>query len=133
MTTQSTSSTPTDAVTTFTAAFAGLVATGDTGPVEQLLAPGFRHHRPDATSSTKDQWLSAVRGSLERIAGMEVEVKHVLASGDHVVMHRRRRLPGGPEITVVDICRFEDELIAEVWEIIEPAAEAAAHLSWWDA
>lgn len=130
MTTQSTSA---DTVTAVTTAFAGLVATGDTGPVEQLLAPDFRHHRPDATSSTKEQWLDAVRGSLERIDGMEVEVKHVLATEDHVVMHTRRRLPGGPEITVVDICRFEDAKIAEAWEIIEPTAEAAAHLSWWDA
>lgn len=130
MTTQSTS---TDAVRAVTTAFAGLVATGDTGPLEQLLAPDFRHHRPDATSSTKEQWLDAVGGSLERIDGMEVEVKHVLAADDHVVMHTRRRLPGGPEITVVDICRFEGSMIAESWEIIEPAAEAAAHLSWWDA
>lgn len=130
MTTQNT---PTDAVNSLTAAFADLVATGDVGPVEQLLRPDFLHHRPDGTSSTKEQWLAAVRGSLEQINGMEVEVEHVLASADHVVMHTRRRLPGGPEITVVDICRFEDGMIAEVWEIIEPASEAAAHMSWWDA
>ncbi|MFJ9387917.1 nuclear transport factor 2 family protein [Nocardioides sp. NPDC101246] len=130
MTTQST---PTDAVDSLTAAFAGLVATGDVEPVERLLRPDFVHHRPDATTSTKEQWLAAVRSSLERIGGMEVEVEHVLATDEHVVMHTRRRLPDGPEITVVDICRFEDGMIAEIWEIIEPAAEAAAHLSWWDA
>jgi predicted SnoaL-like aldol condensation-catalyzing enzyme len=48
-------------------------------------------------------------------------------------MHSRRRLPSGPEITVVDIMRFEDGLIAEAWETIEPTAEAVAHLTWWDA
>lgn len=130
MTTQST---PTDAANSVTAAFAGLVATGDVGPVAQLLTPDFRHHRPDGSSSTKEQWIAAIRSSLERIDGMEVEVEHVLATDDHVVMHTRRRLPDGPEITVVDICRFEDGKISEAWEIIEPAAEAAAHLSWWDA
>lgn len=126
-------STPTDVVNSLTTAFGGLVATGDVGPVEELLRPDFLHHRPDGTSSTKEQWLAAVRASLERIDGMEVEVKHVLACDDHIVMHTRRRLPDGPEITVVDICRFEDEMIAEAWEIIEPTAEAAAHLTWWDA
>jgi predicted SnoaL-like aldol condensation-catalyzing enzyme len=113
-------------------AFAGLVETGDVGAVERVLSDGFVHHRPDSTTSTRTEWLAAVRASLERIAGMQVEVLHVLADGDHVVMHSRRRLPSGPGITVVDIMRFEDGLIAETWETIEPSAEAKAHLTWWD-
>ena len=113
------------------AAFAGLVETGDVAAVERVLSDGFVHHRPDSTSSTKAEWLASMRASLEKIAGMEVEVQHVLADGDHVVMHSRRRLPSGPEIAVVDIMRFEDGLIAEAWETIEPTAEAASHLTWW--
>ena len=38
----------------------------------------------------------------------------------------------GPEITVVDIWRIDDGLIAEGWEIIEPVAEVAANLVWWE-
>ncbi|MCP2283307.1 putative SnoaL-like aldol condensation-catalyzing enzyme [Promicromonospora umidemergens] len=113
-------------------AFAGLVETGDVAAVERVLSDGFVHHRPDSTSSTKHEWLASVRASLERIAGMRVEVLHVLADGEHVVMHSRRRLPSGPEIAVIDIMRFEGGLIAEAWETIEPTAEAAGHLTWWD-
>ena len=112
-------------------AFAGLVESGDVASVERVLSDGFVHHRPDSTSSTKPEWLAAMRASLEHIAGMQVEVLHVLADGDHVVMHSRRRLPSGPEITVVDIMRFENGLIAEAWETIEPTSEAASHLTWW--
>lgn len=129
----STESTTADNKTIVGQAFAGLVETGDVAAVERVLSDSFVHHRPDSTSSTKPEWLASVRRSLENIAGMQVEVLHVLADGDHVVMHSRRRLPSGPEITVVDIMRFEDGSIAEAWETIEPTAEATSHLTWWNA
>ncbi|MEU8801757.1 nuclear transport factor 2 family protein [Spirillospora sp. NPDC048819] len=113
-------------------ALAELIEAGSVDALDPLLSDGFVHHRPDSTSSTKAEWLAAVNAALTPLAGMQVEVHHLLADGDHVVMHSRRRLPGGPEITVVDIWRFDDGLIAECWEIIEPAAQAAANLAWWE-
>lgn len=113
-------------------ALAELMETGGVEGLEPLLRDDFVHHRPDA-DSTKAQWLAAVRAALTPLAGMSVEVRHLLADGDHVVMHSRRRLPdGGPEIAVVDVWRVEDGLIAEGWEIIEPVAQAAANLAWWE-
>lgn len=129
MTTQRTS---TDHKSIVTGAFAALVESGDVAALERVLSDGFVHHRPGSTSSTKAEWLASVHGSLARIAGMQVEIQHLLADGDHVVMQSRRRLPSGPEISVVDIWRFEGDLIAEAWETIEPAAEAVAHLTWWE-
>ncbi|MED7931410.1 nuclear transport factor 2 family protein [Nonomuraea sp. LP-02] len=114
-------------------ALTALVATGDVDALAPLLSDDFLHHRPDATSQTKLEWLAAVSAALVPTAGMQVEIQHVLADGDHVVMHSRRRLPGGgPEITVVDVWRLDDGLIAEAWEIIEPASQAAANLTWWE-
>lgn len=113
-------------------ALAELIETGSADGLAPLLSDDFVHHRPDATTSTKAQWLRAVEAALTPLAGMRVEIHHLLAEGDHVVMHSRRSLPGGgPEIAVVDIWRIDDGLIAEGWEIIEPVAEAAAHLTWW--
>ena len=126
-----TESTTTDNKSIMAGAFAGLVETGDAAAIERVLSDGFVHHRPDSAPSTKAEWLASVRGSLEKIAGMEVEILHLLADGDHVVLHSRRRLPSGPEITVVDVMRFEGGLIAEAWETIEPTAEAPAHREWW--
>ncbi|MFI6923326.1 nuclear transport factor 2 family protein [Nonomuraea spiralis] len=111
-----------------------LVGTGDVDALAPLLSDGFVHHRPDSTASTKAEWLDAVRAALVPLAGMAVEIDHVLADGDHVVMHSRRRAPGGgPEIVVVDIWRLDDGLITEAWEIIEPVSQAAANLTWWAA
>ncbi|SDL20338.1 nuclear transport factor 2 family protein [Nonomuraea jiangxiensis] len=110
-----------------------LVGTGDVDALAPLLTDDFVHHRPDSTSSTKAEWLAAVRAALIPLAGMQVEIQHVLADGDHVVMYSRRWLPGAePGIAVVDIWRLDDGLIAEAWEIIEPVARATEHLTWWE-
>ncbi|RAO13990.1 nuclear transport factor 2 family protein [Micromonospora noduli] len=115
-------------------ALAGLVDTGDVDTLASYLSEDFTHHRSDSTTSTRAQWLAAVRAALGPTAGMRVDILHLLADGDHVVVHSRRRLPdGGPEIVVVDVLRIADGLIAEVWELIEPAAQAAANGAWWDA
>ncbi|WP_399892083.1 nuclear transport factor 2 family protein [Streptomyces sp. BBFR51] len=115
-------------------ALAELIKTGSVDGLEPLLSDDFVHHRPDSISSTKTEWLAAVQAALIPLTDMRVEVHHLLAEGDHVVMHSRRQLPdAGPEIAVVDIWRIDDGLIAEAWEIIEPVAQAAANLVWWEA
>ncbi|MFC0505132.1 nuclear transport factor 2 family protein [Micromonospora costi] len=114
-------------------ALAGLIATGDVDALAQFLSDDFVHHRPGSTTSTKGEWLAAVRAALVPLVGMQVEIHQVLADGDHVVVYSRRWLPDGPEIAVVDIWRIDDGLIAEGWEIIEPTAQVAANLTWWKA
>ncbi len=112
-------------------AFTALVATGDVGVLADALADDFVHHRPDQDRS-KEAWLDAVRRAMVPLAGMRVEIDHLLADGDLVVLHSRRRLPERDRaITVVDVWRFEQGRIAEAWEVIEPDAEGAAHFTWW--
>lgn len=128
-----TASMTTDNKTIVQRALTELMETGSVDALKPLLGEDFIHHRPDATSSTKAEWLAAVQAALIPLADMRVEVHHLLADGDHVMMHSRRQLPDdGPEIAVVDIWRLEEGLIAEGWEIIEPVAQAAAHLVWWE-
>ncbi|NYH40740.1 putative SnoaL-like aldol condensation-catalyzing enzyme [Micromonospora jinlongensis] len=114
-------------------ALAGLIETGDVNTLASFLSDDFLHHRSDATTSTKAEWLAAVHAALGPTAGMQVEILHLLADTDHVVVHSRRRLPdAGPEIVVVDVLRVADGLIAEVWEIIEPVAQTAVNAAWWE-
>ncbi|MEU1397125.1 nuclear transport factor 2 family protein [Micromonospora zamorensis] len=114
-------------------ALAGLIETGDVDTLASFLSDDFLHHRSDSTTSTKVEWLAAVQAALGPTAGMQVEILHLLADTDHVVVHSRRRLPdAGPEIVVVDVLRVADGLIAEGWEIIEPVALAAANGTWWE-
>lgn len=113
-------------------ALATLLQTGDVDALAPFLSERFVHHRPDATSRTKPEWLAAVRAALGPLAGMDVLVEHLVADGDCVVMHSRRSLPTGAQIVVIDIWRIEAGLIAEAWEIIEIVAHAAGNFRWWE-
>jgi predicted SnoaL-like aldol condensation-catalyzing enzyme len=113
-------------------ALAALLQTGNVDALAPFLSESFVHHRPDASSRTKSEWLAAVEAALVPLAGMDVAVQHLLGDGDRVVMHSLRRLPAGPQIVVVDIWRIEGGRIAEAWEIIEPVAHAAANFRWWE-
>ena len=120
---------PADNLSIIERALAGLVADGATDALDSLLREDFVHHRPDATR-TKADWLAAVRAV--PLDDLRVELQHVLADGDRVVMVSRRRLDGGgPGITGVDIWRLEDGLIVEGWETIEPVGDATANFTWW--
>lgn len=78
----------------------------------------------------KAEWLAALRAV--PLAELRVELHHLLTDGAYVVMHSRRWLTsGGPYITGVDIWRLEDGLIVEGWELLEPRADAAQHMLWW--
>ncbi|MFD2353831.1 hypothetical protein ACFSTC_38060 [Nonomuraea ferruginea] len=50
-------------------ALTALVATGDVDALAPLLSDDFLHHRPDATSKTKSEWLAAVGAALVPLAG----------------------------------------------------------------
>ncbi|RKS79676.1 putative SnoaL-like aldol condensation-catalyzing enzyme [Actinomadura pelletieri DSM 43383] len=114
-------------------ALSKLLETGDAEALAPALSDDFLHHRPDGLTRTKTEWLAAIRASWENIADMKVEINHILADGDHVVLHTRRTLPDdGPQVTVVDILRLDNDLIAEAWETIEPSAQAPANLEWWE-
>jgi predicted SnoaL-like aldol condensation-catalyzing enzyme len=114
-------------------AMTGLIETGDVDALATFLSDDFVHRRPGSITETKMEWLDAVRAAMVPLAGMQIEIHKMLADDDHVVVYSRRWLPdAGPEIAVVEIWRIEDGLIAEGWETIEPVAQVAANLVWWE-
>ncbi|MEV4343331.1 nuclear transport factor 2 family protein [Actinoplanes sp. NPDC049596] len=110
-----------------------LLETGDAAGLAPFLSDDFVHHRPGLPDRDKTEWLAAVAASLGPTAGLQVEIEHFLADGDCVIMHSRRGLPAGPAIAVAEIWRVRDARVTEGWELIEPVAQAAANLRWWEA
>jgi len=91
------------------------------GQVEQAFArfagPRFRHHNPyfagDAAAIKAGMLANAAR-----FPDMLFEVQRAIAEGPLVAVHSRARMqPGAPDIAIVHILRFEDGLIAEMWDI----------------
>jgi predicted SnoaL-like aldol condensation-catalyzing enzyme len=114
-------------------AMTGLIETRDVDALATFLSDDFVHRRAGSVTETKVEWLAAVRAALVPLAGMQIEIHKMLADDDHVVVYSRRWLPdAGPEIAVVEIWRIEDGLIAEGWETIEPVAQVAANVVWWE-
>ncbi|WP_433041412.1 nuclear transport factor 2 family protein [Dactylosporangium sp. CS-033363] len=113
-------------------AMSGFLETGDVDTLGTFLHPDFVHRRPGGHDASKAEWLDSVRAAQTRLTAMEVEIRHLLPAGDHVVVHTVRRLPGGPAIAVIELWRFADGLIVEGNEIIEPLAQVEANLRWWE-
>jgi predicted SnoaL-like aldol condensation-catalyzing enzyme len=91
------------------------------GQVEQAFArfagPQFRHHNPyfagDAAAIKAGMLANAAR-----FPDMLFEVQRAIAEGPLVAVHSRARMQAGsPDIAIVHILRFEDGLIAEMWDI----------------
>ncbi|MFE4452228.1 nuclear transport factor 2 family protein [Streptomyces sp. NPDC056796] len=87
--------------------------------VAPLLRDDFADHGLPFRTSTKADWLAVAREL--PLAGMRVDIRRLVAEGDHVTMFSRRWLPAaGLDIAVADVFRVRDGLIAERWEIVEP-------------
>lgn len=86
---------------------------------EKYVAPGFRHHNAyypgDAASLQK-----GMQESAERFPNKRFDIQRAVEEGDVVMVHSRMLLqPGMPEAALVHIFRFENDRIAELWDICQ--------------
>ncbi len=96
-----------------------IVAGDIRGAYERHVGDGFRHHNPyfagDANSLRKGMEEDEARNP-----GKRLDVQVALQDGNHVAVHSRlRRSSGEPDIAVVHIFRFEQDRIAEMWDIAQ--------------
>ena len=93
---------------------------GDRAAVEQLVAPGARHHNPYFAAGMP-LLLDAIVAAAKASPSGDIQFKHVLADGDYVAVHSHvHQKKGDLGIAVVHILRFEGDRIAEFWDIGQP-------------
>jgi predicted SnoaL-like aldol condensation-catalyzing enzyme len=89
------------------------------------LTEDFRHHNPHFRGET-DALAKAMKENADEHADKVFEIQRALEDGDLVAVHSRVRLdPGGPDIAAVHIFRFENDRIAEMWDVAAPVPEAS--------
>ena len=104
--------------------FLRLVASGNVQEAyRKHLSPAFRHHNPFFAGDAQSL-MSAMKESAANNPDKVLEILHALQEGDLVALHSRVRQTsddlGG---AVVHIFRFEEDLIAEFWDIGQAAPE----------
>ena len=83
----------------------------------------FVHHNPYFEGSAPSLAAGMADNALQNPEKV-LEVKHVIAEGDLVVIHSHVRLkPGDPGVALVHIFRFDSGRIVELWDIGQPVPE----------
>jgi predicted SnoaL-like aldol condensation-catalyzing enzyme len=86
---------------------------------DSFVAPHFRHHNPYFAGDAKS--LAAGMEAAHRTRpNAAIEIQRTIEEGDLVAVHSRVRRSSGEEIAVVHVFRFEDDKVAELWDIGAP-------------
>jgi len=92
-------------------------ASGKLDEAYSMVAPNFRHHNayfPGDTESLK----AGMADAHKQFPNTRIEVQRAIAEGDLVAVHSHvQHAPDKPAIAVVHIFRFEDDRIAELWDV----------------
>jgi predicted SnoaL-like aldol condensation-catalyzing enzyme len=92
-------------------------AAGKLDPAYSHVAPNFKHHNPYFPGDAKSL-KAGMAEAAAKFPNTTLEVQHVFEDGDLVAVHSRvSHGPDQPEIAVVHMFRFEDDQIAELWDV----------------
>ena len=100
---------------------------GSSGKVNEAYAKytdmRFVHHNPYYEGSAQSL-AAGMAENARQFPDKVLEVKHVIAEGDLVVIHSHVRLkPGDVGVALVHIFRFADGRIVELWDIGQAVPE----------
>lgn len=104
--------------------FLRMVTAGDIGEAyRRHVAPGFRHHNAWFAGDA-DSLMRGMEENHGRFPRKQAQVHHALEDGDTVAVHSHVRLqPGDRGVALVHIFRFEQDRIAELWDLGQPVPE----------
>jgi predicted SnoaL-like aldol condensation-catalyzing enzyme len=99
----------------------------DFDAAQKYLAPDYKQHNPtllDGAEGIK-KLIEVLR---ERAPTMHVEIKHIFAVDDFVIVHSHSITdPAKPGRAIADFYRMKDGLIEEHWDVIEDIPEKSVN------
>ena len=88
---------------------------------ERHISPSFRHHNA-YFKGDRDSLREAMEQDAAANPNKFLEVLHSFEEGNLVAVHSRvQREKDGSDIAVVHIFRFEEDMIAELWDVGQQA------------
>lgn len=90
---------------------------------EKYLAEDYIQHNPDVQPG-RDGFIRTFEEKFRTVPSFRVEIKRILVDGDMAVVHiHGMGVPGKMESAVADFYRFENDLLAEHWDVVMPIPE----------
>lgn len=97
--------------------FLELAACGQVDEAYLLVSQNFRHHNPYYASDASTL-KAGMQDNAQRNPDKRFEVQRAIAEGPLVAVHSKIQLPSqSMTLSVVHIFRFEQDLIAELWDV----------------
>ncbi len=86
---------------------------------DRFMVPGCVHHNPHVAAGM-EALIKAGEADAKEAPDKQIDLKHVFSGGDLVTLHSHVvRKAGEPGFAVVHIYRFEENRIAELWDIAQ--------------
>lgn len=91
---------------------------------KQYVAPSFVHHN-QYFKGDRQSLLTAMQEASKTHPNKSIEIKRIYEDGDTVITHSlvTRQDPEAPEVAVVHIFRFDQDRIAELWDLAQPLSK----------
>jgi predicted SnoaL-like aldol condensation-catalyzing enzyme len=97
--------------------FLKAAASGKLDEAYAKVTANFRHHNPYFKGDA-ESLKTGMAEAHKKFPNTTLEVQHAWEDGDLVAVHSRvAHGPDQPEIAVVHMFRFEDDKIAELWDV----------------
>jgi predicted SnoaL-like aldol condensation-catalyzing enzyme len=106
-------------------AFLRMAGTGQVQEAyDRYVAPSFIHHNQHFKGD-RQSLLTAMQEASQATPNKSVDIKRVVEDGDTVITHSlvSRQDPQAADVAVVHIFRFEDDRIAELWDVGQPISK----------
>lgn len=87
---------------------------------DTFVGPSFKHHNPYFADDV-NALCEAMQDDADRHPNKDLQIVHVIEDGDFVAVHSHLTQPAPQprDIAVVHILRFEDDRIAEFWDVAQ--------------